>query len=163
MAHDNETMISRQNQTHGPDTFGRLSFTLAPTLPEVRNTLGKLRRALVALGTPDTGLDIAELVLAEILTNIVKHAYAGREADEISIEATARGPSVDFKICDHGHPMPDGQLPAARHIEAVTTIEDLPEGGFGWLIIRHHAQDLIYHRSGDRNQLSFRLGLGRLN
>ena len=36
-------------------------------------------------------------------------------------------------------------------------VEDLPEGGFGWHVIRTLSKDLHYRRENGRNQLSFRL------
>ena len=36
----------------------------------------------------------------------------------------------------------------------------LPEGGFGWLIIRRLAHDVRYLRQSGVNELSFRLAVG---
>ena len=38
--------------------------------------------------------------------------------------------------------------------------QDLPEGGFGWFLIRELTHDLTYRRDGSRNHLSFRMVLG---
>jgi serine/threonine-protein kinase RsbW len=37
---------------------------------------------------------------------------------------------------------------------------DMPEGGFGWLIIRQLARDVAYVREDGVNQLSFRIAVG---
>lgn len=96
----------------------------------------------------------AEIVLAEVLNNIVEHAYA---AGPGRIELTLRqdGDGLRCTIADEGCPMPggappDGRLPAADP-------DDLPEGGFGWHMIRTLTRDLAYRRDGGRNLLSFRL------
>ena len=45
--------------------------------------------------------------------------------------------------------LPDGRLAAAAEIQ------DLPEGGFGWYLIRTLTTDLTYLREGICNTLSF--------
>lgn len=97
----------------------------------------------------------AEIVMAEALNNIVEHAYsAGAGAIEISVKLGEHG--LDCTIADHGAPMPNHTLPkGAPHI--LDDMENLPEGGFGWFLIRTLAQDLQYSRSRDQNFLRFRL------
>ena len=97
----------------------------------------------------------SEIVLAEALNNIVEHAYAEAEG---SIEVTLRhhAPDLWCEIADNGLPMPHGTLPAGRP-HPIDGFDHLPEGGFGWFLIRTLAQDLEYRRIGDRNLLRFRL------
>ena len=59
-------------------------------------------------------------------------------------------------ISDTGLPMPEGQLPAGV-LAPLGDFADLPEGGFGWHLIRSLSKDLSYRREGGRNLLSFRL------
>jgi serine/threonine-protein kinase RsbW len=98
---------------------------------------------------------IAELVLAEVLNNIVEHAYARTSGDiEVRLLATAGG--ITCKVIDAGVAMPDhappsGSLPAGIGGPP----DDLPEGGFGWHLIRTLTRDLAYERQNGRNHLSF--------
>ena len=99
----------------------------------------------------------AELVIAEALNNIVEHAYAGGEGQiELSLKRT--GDKLSVLITDRGHPMPDGGLPNGRLPEADPA--NLPDGGFGWFLIRSLSQDLRYCRAEGRNHLFFRLDAG---
>jgi serine/threonine-protein kinase RsbW len=52
--------------------------------------------------------------------------------------------------------MPKDGLPEGRLVTLAETAT-LPEGGFGWFLIRTLSRDLDYRREGGRNLLSFRL------
>ena len=102
-----------------------------------------------------------ELVLAEIINNIVEHAYpesgAGGPID-IACRHTSRGLIVE--ICDEGRAMPDGPLPQGNPGASEVALEDTPEGGFGWFLIQHLAKDVTYRRERGKNHLSVRLAIG---
>ena len=66
-----------------------------------------------------------------------------------------RGPDqLRFHIKDKGLPMP-GAEPPVGHPPYVGSLDDLPEGGFGWFLIRTLSRDLEYRRVGELNLLSF--------
>jgi serine/threonine-protein kinase RsbW len=124
-----------------------------------------VREALAALiggpllgAVPEEERGTAELVLAEALNNIVEHAYAQGPGD---IEVTIRRVQgdLDCRIVDKGLPMPDDDPPQGRL--PVQDPDDLPEGGFGWFLIRTLSRDLRYARVGCRNELTFRLNAGQ--
>lgn len=97
----------------------------------------------------------AEIVMAEVLNNIVEHAYAAQSgAIEVSIDLGENG--LECTITDNGAPMPSSDLPKGKPY-ALDQMDDLPEGGFGWFLIRSLAQDLQYSRFRDQNFLRFRL------
>jgi serine/threonine-protein kinase RsbW len=136
--------------------FVRLRFPSEPMA--VRGALRSLlaARQLSLLGEDDRGT--AEIVLAEALNNIVEHAYALRRGDiEVTIRV-ATG-SLICTICDHGLPMP-GETPPAGRLPEALSLDDLPEGGFGWHMIRSLSRDLAYQRIEGRNELTFRLLTG---
>ncbi|MDZ4394423.1 ATP-binding protein [Cypionkella sp.] len=121
----------------------------------VRDGLRALLDTLLLRSLPEDGRGTAEIVLAEALNNIVEHAYAHHDG-EIEISLQLRRNELLCKISDTGVPMPGGQLPAgvlAPHVDCA----DLPEGGFGWHLIRRLSKDLDYRREDGRNLLSFRL------
>ncbi len=94
----------------------------------------------------------AEIVLAEVLNNVVEHAYA-LHPGEIRLCLSVDGGQLHCVIEDEGRPMPGGQPPAGILPEA----ETLPEGGFGWHLIRTLSAGLDYRRDGQTNRLSFSL------
>ncbi|PZQ95449.1 MAG: ATP-binding protein [Cereibacter sphaeroides] len=95
----------------------------------------------------------AELVLAEVLNNVVEHAYA-HASGEIEILVQVGHGSLVCTVVDHGVGMPNGRIPQS---DTPPGCADLPEGGYGWPLIRDLSSDLSYRRIGDRNELSFRL------
>lgn len=124
--------------------------------PEVRGVLAEAMAALdQAVLTPEARAS-AELVLAEVLNNIIEHAYA---CDSGVIEITlAHGVSgIDCELVDFGAPMPEGRLPPGRLGMVEIPLEELPEGGFGWFLIRSLTRNLNYRRCGGCNRLGFTL------
>lgn len=97
----------------------------------------------------------AEIVMAEALNNIVEHAYAGR-AGVIEVCVMLGTDGLNCTISDFGAPMPGNTLPQGAP-RPLGHLPDLPEGGFGWFLIRALAQDLQYSRFRDQNFLRFRL------
>ena len=69
-----------------------------------------------------------QIVLAEVLNNVVEHAYGEIPGKPIQLAVTDRRDSVAVHVCDHGVSMPNGTLPGAS-FPALPAV-DLPEGGF---------------------------------
>jgi serine/threonine-protein kinase RsbW len=120
----------------------------------VRGLLADLAKA-EALTDMDADLrGAAELVLAEVLNNIVEHAYA-TEPGKIEVTLRRIGGCLMCHVVDAGGPMPGGMLPTG--VAAPPCGDDLPEGGFGWHLIRSLSRDMAYTREGGVNHLRFLL------
>lgn len=121
----------------------------------VREVLGALMSMAPLLGLSDEVRGNAEIVLAEALNNVVEHAYRdGPGPIRVCIDHLA--PLLTFSVFDQGAEMPGGTLPTGR-LEPLGAPEDLPEGGFGWFLIRTLTLDLRYERAGGTNHLRFAL------
>ncbi len=119
-----------------------------------------LNQTLTQLGLPIEKLFTLELILAEVLNNIVEHAYGDRGVGRIDLDLSVRDGWISCTITDRGAPMPGGFLPNARRYSPdEMALGDLPEGGFGWGLIRDMADLLTYQRDGDRNRLSLGIDL----
>jgi serine/threonine-protein kinase RsbW len=108
---------------------------------------------LARLSDQDRGT--AEIVLAEVMNNIVEHGYEGA-GGEVHIRLCAGPGHVACVIEDRGAPMPNGQLPPGDPV-SLRPGDPLPEGGFGWYLIRVLTQNLEYQRRSGVNRLSFHL------
>jgi len=133
-------------------------FEARPNLVTIE--LVGLNQTLAQLGLPIDRLFMLELVLAEVLNNVVEHAYEdlGQGVVELSVEV--RDNCILCSVTDQGAPMPGGILPPARrHNPNELATDDLPEGSFGWALIRDMTKDLKYLRDDGSNRLSFRIDL----
>jgi serine/threonine-protein kinase RsbW len=95
-----------------------------------------------------------QIALAEAVNNIVEHAYFDIEDGEISIQCDLSPEELQIRISDTGPPLPDGQLPVGLPADISGPLETLPEGGFGWHLIRELTCRLHYERQAGSNQLS---------
>lgn len=124
-----------------------------------------LVQAVAALSDTDISREqtgLTELVLAEVLNNIVEHAYAGRQDGQISLQVTRTGRMLRLDIRDQGTALLGERLPPARAVNLDVPRDELPEGGFGWYLIHRLAHQVEYRRSGADNHLAIRLDLDTL-
>lgn len=125
--------------------------------PSVRRALKTAMAVFRDMTANDALVGVVEIVLAEALNNIVEHAYGDHDRGLVDLEVEHRAPALVFRIRDEGQPMPGGDAPQGAAHDLDVSAEDLPEGGFGWFLIRELTEDLAYRRIGDRNELTFRI------
>ncbi|WP_299139136.1 ATP-binding protein [uncultured Tateyamaria sp.] len=126
----------------------------------VREALQKLLDGLgpLALDVEESGT--VELVMAEALNNIVEHAYPPSDpAGPIHITCMHAKDGLHLTVVDHGRGMPDGQTPLGAAANLDVDLCDMPEGGFGWFLIKDLAKDVAYQRVEPENHLTLRLAV----
>ena len=101
-----------------------------------------------------------EIVLAEVLNNIAEHSFADAEPGVVEIRTEIGEEKIGFVICDLGRAMPGLEIPRTKLPSRKVPVTDLPEGGFGWYMIRKLASDIAYRREADRNILEFSVRVG---
>lgn len=121
----------------------------------VRDGLRVICGSELARGLSEDERGTMEIVLAEVLNNIVEHAYS-ESSGEIEVALKLSLDSLAVTVVDRGLPMPDGDAPAGK-LKPLGEFDDLPEGGFGWHLIRTLSRELVYRRENGENRLSFRL------
>lgn len=136
----------------------RLTFVASPA--GVREALACVMRAIAPLGLAPECAASTELVLAEVLNNVVEHAYSDGPGP-IMLELRQADGVLACTVSDRGLPMPDGTPPSGRLALHDVPLDDLPEGGFGWYLIRSLTRDLDYVREPMANRLMFLLPLDR--
>ncbi|MCU0815889.1 MAG: ATP-binding protein [Cypionkella sp.] len=121
-------------------------------------TPASVRAALMRLFDPPSALPLAadhaataQLVLAEVLNNIVEHAYTC-DGGDIALTCRLTGGDLAVRVVDRGCPLPKG---AAEPPGPAALAGGLSEGGYGWFLIRSLTRDLTYHRRAGRNVLTF--------
>lgn len=144
-----------------PDTSPQRSHSLELSLgsspQEIRAALDRVRRALRDAGWDDEARGTAELVLAEALNNIVEHAYGSAGDGQIRLSVVMRGRTAELVICDGGGVMPGRRLPEGAPPRLDVGTQELPEGGFGWHLIRRLSDHLNYRHDDGRNRLEIRI------
>jgi serine/threonine-protein kinase RsbW len=121
---------------------------------EVRAGLARIMAHPLLLALNEEERGTVELVLAEVLNNVAEHAYA-RFPGNVEVDLTFACDHIRVCISDWGLPMPGFEAPSGALPEA--SAEDIPEGGFGWYMIRSLSSDLHYHREDGENALTFAL------
>ena len=121
----------------------------------LREALAQAMRFLKAGGFHEDIRATVELVLAEAVNNIIEHAYAGASDGQVDLRIDVLDGTLSFAIEDEGAPMPGGIAPQGQAHDLECDLQDLPEGGFGWFLIRELTENLKFQRQGSRNRLAF--------
>jgi len=119
----------------------------------VRALLAETRAWLRARDVSEATCGTVEIALAEALNNIVEHAYAGR-AGRIGIAAVLDGAQLRCTLTDRGRPLPGLCPPEGDGPALDRTGAEMPEGGFGWFLIRTLTRAQRYERTADVNRLT---------
>ncbi|QBF33774.1 ATP-binding protein [Thalassococcus sp. S3] len=120
----------------------------------VREVIGKLMGKLADFGLTRDACGNVEIALSEALNNVVEHAYAGIDCGRIVLSCQRIDGALVFEIVDTGAPLPDLALPEGAQVDVSGPVEHLPEGGFGWFLIRTLSDDLRYFRDDGQNRLN---------
>jgi serine/threonine-protein kinase RsbW len=135
-----------------------LSFQANPVA--IRQALLRLLASPPLADVSEDDRGTVELVLAEVLNNVAEHAYGAADGMvEVRIEPRADG--LRCLVLDSGRELPGGRLPeGGLPADLGGDVDVLPEGGFGWHLIRSLSADLAYARVDGQNRLSFLIAIG---
>lgn len=126
------------------------------SLDEVRGVVVRAV-SILAAKLPDATLSGLEIVLSEVLNNVVEHAYQNAGQGWVEVYLSCRDQDALVTVCDRGQPLPVSAVAQSRIVDPGQRQFDLPEGGFGWALIRMLASDIEYCRRDGENRLSFRV------
>lgn len=136
-----------------------VELTFKATFRWVRRAIHEAMDTLEPCGLSAEEMGSIEIVLAEALNNIVEHAYPSDAPGPIHLSLRLRRSGLMVEIRDRGRTMPNGRAPIGNHPMSESIGDPMPEGGYGWYLIRELVQDLIYDRRDGENFLIFRLSL----
>lgn len=98
-------------------------------------------------------IDTLELCLAEAMNNIVEHAYRNEPGHPVEAVLEFPGNGISVTIVDRGAAMPGGRPPETWEGFDPEDMANLPEGGFGWMLIREQMDEVDYSRQDGQNVL----------
>lgn len=123
---------------------------------QVRQALDDTRSDMRATGADPALCDTSQIILGEVLNNVVEHAYSFEEGHPIELSIWLTKDGLRCEVVDRGVPMPNGVPPAGTLPEFDGSLrEALPEGGFGWAMVRKLTDNLQYFRTDGINKLQF--------
>jgi len=117
----------------------------------VRIGLGKFMRSLETSNIPYDQGEV-ELVLAEILNNIAEHGGLESLEHPISLK-WHKANGLCINVIDSGRCIPSGTIKNADMPDLNTTVDDLPEGGFGWALVDVICDHVHARRRGSFNTI----------
>lgn len=109
------------------------------------------------LGQLDVTVDFqasVEIIIVELLNNIVEHSYADTDFGMIVFKVSLLGDRLRVETNDTGTAMPDLKAPNPNAPNLAVDPADMPEGQFGWFLIRKLSEELEYNRVENENRLS---------
>lgn len=133
-----------------------LDLSFAATEAEASAGIAQLSKGLEVQGLPPHKAADVKIALAEAINNVVEHAYAGITPAEVQVHCRLHQNWLDILISDTGNPLPGFRVPDEVPAPLGSSIDELPEGGFGWFLIHKLTSDIRYERSDGCNRLSLR-------
>ncbi|MEB8387708.1 ATP-binding protein [Rhodobacteraceae bacterium KMM 6894] len=139
------------------DSASTAVFNVDASPEGVRDGLQRIRRFLDDSGVHQDMCGTAEIVLAEALNNVAEHAYELRGIGDVIVTLLVEPDGIQIDIVDFGLALPGLDLPRGKRPSLHHPKGALPEGGFGWFLIRSQTDALRYHRDDGRNHLYMHL------
>jgi serine/threonine-protein kinase RsbW len=129
-------------------------YRLRAVTEEVRHVLKRVRARYRGTMSYAAAWRV-EMTLAEVLNNIVEHAYATAPPGRVVLTLQRFPARLACEAIDHGKPMPDFRIPLGTITEPPDDRAFIAEGGWGWAMIRSLTTHLSYQRVGPANRLRF--------
>lgn len=138
----------------------RLQVGINSVQAEVSNVVSKIGEWLTRHRIDIDTIGELELVLAEVLNNVVEHAYLYSEDGEIDILVRLRNDRLRATITDKGRKFDGPPQLKVMDVENMD-FEELPEGGFGWNLIRTLMDKIEFEHKDHQNRLTLTRNLTR--
>lgn len=140
-----------------------LDLRFPATQAQISEGVAALGRHLTKLGLPAGKAGDIKIALAEAINNVAEHAYADIPEANVHVVCHLCPRALKVVIADSGTPMPDLRVPAGRMAHLGNIRQNLPEGGFGWFLIRQLTSEIRYERHRGHNRLYLEFDLSDLS
>lgn len=104
-------------------------------------------------GLADDARGDLRLLTEEACTNVVMHAFPGREPGTLTLELAVEDGVASVTLIDDGVAFDPAEAPRP---DLGADWQTRREGGVGWHLIRSLSDELEYERVGERNRLTLR-------
>lgn len=133
-----------------------LELSFAATETEASAGIARLSAGLSDRGLPAQKAGDVKIALAEAINNVVEHAYSGIAPASVLVKCRLYREWLVIVISDTGNPLRGCRLPDGVPAKIGSSMQDLPEGGFGWYLIHQLSSHIHYERHNGCNRLSLR-------
>lgn len=123
-------------------------LVLANDLSELSRLSAWVERMGPELNLPEAIVFAVDLVMEEMVTNVIKYAYADASDLHIAIRGYREGDELVLVIEDQG---PRFNPLTAEAPDMDQTLDEMEIGGRGLVLVRQIMDDLAYERRGNRN------------
>ncbi len=117
-------------------------------LDEIRTCVGREARAA---GFSDWGVYAMQLAVDEAASNIIEHAYEGREGESIELTCDVDGDRLVVTLLDRGRPFDPSQAPAP---DVQAGLSERKVGGLGIYLMRKLVDEVRYQVTPSGNRLT---------
>ncbi|GAA6161705.1 hypothetical protein NBRC116589_38790 [Ruegeria sp. HU-ET01832] len=139
-----------------------MDLNFAATEAEASTGIARISTCLEAQGLPQHKAADVKIALAEAINNVVEHAYAGITPAKVKVRCRLHENWLEILISDTGNPLPGFRVPDGVPAPLGSSLNDLPEGGFGWFLIHELTSEIRYEHANGCNCLSLRFDFPRL-
>ncbi|SMD06241.1 Anti-sigma regulatory factor (Ser/Thr protein kinase) [Desulfocicer vacuolatum DSM 3385] len=134
------------------------------TWPATLNSLTSIQEFVQNHITPaslQTGkLPVIHVIVEEIITNIINHAYKDTDSGNISIEFQQLNDKVIISFADTGPPF---DPLTADPPDITKEIDERDIGGLGLFMVTQMADDIEYKRSNHKNIITVTINMAKEN
>jgi anti-sigma regulatory factor (Ser/Thr protein kinase) len=130
-----------------------LSLTLGNDVSEIGRLVDRVERFGADAGLPADVTFRVTLALDEIVSNVIRHGFAGSAGHSIAVALEIAGGTVTATVVDDGRPFDPRDAPAPN-LDA--PIADRRPGGLGVHLVKATMDEVIYRREGRQNVLTMR-------
>lgn len=133
-----------------------LPITLANDVPSLSRASEAVRGFLERNDVGSDRIFSVDLVLEELVTNIIRHAYDDDGAHEIAVRIVLEPVRIVMTVEDDGREFDLREAPPAN-LDA--DLERRQSGGMGIHLVREIAERIDYRRVGGRNRVEVSIAL----
>lgn len=129
------------------DAENRLQFLVPATFRDVRTIDAAIVDLLTRANIDEATIYNVQLAAHEVCTNIVEHAYAGRDDGSIAVALKlirAPRPVIEIELRDQGLAFNPDAIPAPN-------LDEPQEGGYGLFLARALLDVMDYHQDAHGN------------
>jgi len=139
-----------------PNGPSRLTLQFSSDLAELPRASAAVRAFAARAGLEEEDLLRTELLLSEVVTNAILHAYGGAAGQPVEVEAEAAPDGVSVCVFNRGEPLDPARLASASMpLPDPKHPATLPENGRGLALVKELAAEAACGITAGRNWFRF--------